>query len=126
MSRVRIRDIILQESARTGIPVAEIIGPSRKMRVVQARQYCMWRCRKETDFSLTQIGNCFSFRDHTTVLHAINKIEKMVPENRVFMPDKDAPEIEPFVIDISDLKIRNKSIPRPKVIFPIKPIYRVA
>jgi len=87
----------------------------------------MWRCRKETDASLKQIGLCFGDKDHTTVLHAIKKIEAMPPENRMFMPEnKDMPDIEPFMIDISDLKERVEEESRPKVIFPIQPIYKVA
>jgi chromosomal replication initiation ATPase DnaA len=129
MGRVRIRDVIIQECTRTGIPLQTLIGPSRIQRIVQARQYAIWRCRKETDASLKQIGNCFGFRDHTTILHAINKVEAMLPEERMFMPEKNEfPEIEPFVIDISDLKKKEKEIksPIPKVVFPIHPIYKVA
>lgn len=129
MSRVRIRDIIFQESERTGISVSDLIGPSRMMRICQARQYAIWRCRKETESSLKQIGLCFGNRDHTTILHAINKVQAMLPEERIFMPEKNEfPEIEPFMIDISDLRKKEKEIevPIPKVVFPIRPIYKVA
>ena len=36
------------------------------------------------------------------------------------------PDIDPFMIDISDLKERAEEESRPKVIFPIQPIYKVA
>ena len=127
MKRVRVRDIIIQECIRTGIPFSVLIGPSRLRSIAHARQYAMWRCRKETDASLKQIGLCFGDKDHTTVLHAIKKIEAMPSENRMFMPEnKDMPDIEPFMIDISDLKERAEEESRPKVIFPIQPIYKVA
>ena len=127
MKRVRVRDIIIQECIITGIPFSVLIGPSRLRSIAHARQYAMWRCRKETDASLKQIGLCFGDKDHTTVLHAIKKIEAMPPENRMFMPEnKDMPDIEPFMIDISDLKERAEEESRPKVIFPIQPIYKVA
>jgi len=127
MKRVRVRDIIIQECIITGIPFSVLIGPSRLRSIAHARQYAMWRCRKETDASLKQIGLCFGDKDHTTVLHAIKKIEAMPPENRMFMPEnKDMPDIEPFMIDISDLKERVEEESRPKVIFPIQPIYKVA
>ena len=85
MKRVRVRDIIIQECIRTGIPFSVLIGPSRLRSIAHARQYAMWRCRKETDASLKQIGLCFGDKDHTTVLHAIKKIEAMPPENRMFI-----------------------------------------
>jgi len=127
MKRIRIRDIVFQECVRTGIPFSTLIGPSRRRDIAHARQYAIWRCRKETDASLKQIGLCFGDRDHTTVLHAINKIESMPPEKRMFMPENiDMPDIEPLMIDISDLKERVEEESRPKVIFPIQPIYKVA
>ena len=36
----------------------------------------MYLCRELTDTSLPQIGNCFGGRDHTTVIHAYDKITK--------------------------------------------------
>jgi hypothetical protein len=123
---VRIRDIIIQECLRTGIPLSVLIGPSRKQDIAHARQYAMWRCRTETTSSLTQIGLCFG-KDHTTVLHAVKKIESMPPDSRMFMPEKDTvPDIDPFMIDISDLKKRVEEETRRKTIFPIQPIYKVA
>jgi hypothetical protein len=127
MKRVRIRDIIFQECVRTGIPFSVLIGPLRTKSIAHARQYAIWRCRKETDASLKQIGICFGDKDHTTILHAIKKIESMPPDSRMFMPDKkDMSDTEPFMIDISDLREKVEEISRPKVVFPIKPIYKVA
>jgi chromosomal replication initiation ATPase DnaA len=44
--------------------------------VVRARQEAMWRCCRETGHSTTSVGRFFN-RDHTTVVHAVQKIEKM-------------------------------------------------
>jgi chromosomal replication initiator protein len=39
------------------------------------RQIAMYLCRSMTDLSLPKIGEYFGNRDHTTVLHAVDKIE---------------------------------------------------
>ena len=53
----------------------DICSRRRFRPVVKARQAAMWLLRKHTSLSLPQIGKCFGGRDHTTVLHAIKKIE---------------------------------------------------
>ncbi|NLY71398.1 MAG: chromosomal replication initiator protein DnaA, partial [Clostridiales bacterium] len=45
------------------------------------RQIAMYMCRNMTDLSLPKIGEAFGNRDHTTVLHACDKIEKEVRSN---------------------------------------------
>ena len=41
----------------------------------------MYLCRNVANMSLPQIGRDFGKRDHTTVMHACNKIEKEIKEN---------------------------------------------
>ncbi len=49
---------------------------SRSKHIVAARQEAMYRVRKErTDMSLPMIGRVFGGKDHTTILHAVRKIE---------------------------------------------------
>lgn len=56
------------------IPVEQIVGSRRSKDTVQPRQVSMYLVRELTNYSLPEIGKVFS-RDHTTVLHSINKIE---------------------------------------------------
>ena len=42
-----------------------------------ARQVAMYLCRELTDLSLPQIGNLFE-RDHSTVLHAVDKVKGLI------------------------------------------------
>lgn len=56
------------------ITTDELTGPTRTKTVAQARQMAMWLCRDLTDLSLPRIGAKFD-RDHTTVMHAIRKIQ---------------------------------------------------
>lgn len=52
-----------------------IIGSQRRYPVVRVRQKLMWEVSEKFKLSLPQIGRMFGGRDHTTVLHAIRKVE---------------------------------------------------
>ncbi len=81
-SRVTI-DIILSAVAdSTGVSVTEIIGDKRSRPVVESRHVAMYLARELTDLSLPKIGERFGNRDHTTVLHAVDKITKLMREDR--------------------------------------------
>lgn len=54
----------------------------RTRALVVPRQIAMYLCRQLTDASLPQIGEEFGGRDHTTVLHACDKISREIDENR--------------------------------------------
>lgn len=60
------------------LPKKELIGTKRVQSVVYPRQIAMYLVRELTDLSLPKIGELFGKRDHSTVLHAITKIEKMM------------------------------------------------
>lgn len=62
----------------------DIIGKKRPKNIAMARQVAMYLCRKITDASLPKIGQAFGGRDHTTVIHAYEKIEKMRKEDKSF------------------------------------------
>ncbi|MEI8213047.1 MAG: DnaA/Hda family protein [Planctomycetota bacterium] len=57
------------------VPVETLIGPLRKSAVVRARGLAMLLMRQLTSDSYESIGNYFSGRDHTTVMHACKKTE---------------------------------------------------
>jgi chromosomal replication initiator protein len=58
----------------------EMRSSSRSRPLVVARQTAMYLCRELTDLSLPKIGREFGDRDHSTVLHATNKIRKSMQE----------------------------------------------
>jgi|SRR4051794_21682832 hypothetical protein len=66
--------IINETATEHGITPDELISPTRTLRLVRIRQLAMWRCR-QAGVSLPKIGRYFGNRDHTTVLHAVRKIE---------------------------------------------------
>ena len=65
-----------------GHPVEELCGKSRSRPLVQARQVGMYVFRELTDFSYPAIGRVFGDRDHTTVMHAVEKITQLMKERR--------------------------------------------
>ncbi len=72
-------DIILQATSEMfALRIDEIIGPQRQRALVKARQIAMYVCRNVTDLSYPDIGRVFGDRDHTTVIHAVQKIETQI------------------------------------------------
>lgn len=59
-----------------------LISDRRSRDVVRPRQLGMWLARELTSRSLPQIGKAFGNRDHTTVLHAIAKINQLVADEK--------------------------------------------
>lgn len=57
------------------ISVADMVSPSRNKELVQPRQIAMYLIRQETDASLPEIGNLLGGRDHTTILHGVERIK---------------------------------------------------
>lgn len=69
--------IILAEiSEAHGMTVKQLKSKSREMAFVKARQEAAYRMNSELGYSLKQIGNLLGKRDHTTILHAINRHKK--------------------------------------------------
>jgi len=58
------------------ISVPEIVSASRSREMVQPRQVAMYLIRQETDASLPEIGGLLGGRDHTTVIHGVERIKE--------------------------------------------------
>ncbi len=65
-----------------GFPVEELCGRSRRRPLVIARQVGMYVCRELTDLSYPAIARAYGGRDHTTVIHAVEKISALMKERR--------------------------------------------
>jgi hypothetical protein len=75
----------IQRATLTQYPemtLAELRSPRRKARVVRARQIAMYLAHQLTEQSLPEIGRRFGGRDHTTVLHAVRKMAKLVTSDQ--------------------------------------------
>ncbi|HVP39139.1 MAG TPA: chromosomal replication initiator protein DnaA [Candidatus Saccharimonadales bacterium] len=86
-----LRDVMRRSERRVGVPeilretcsyfaVAEenVCGPRRNAEYTRPRQVCMFLSRELTRHSLGEIGSHFGDRDHTTVMHAIDKISGLL------------------------------------------------
>jgi chromosomal replication initiator protein len=68
--------LILEETARYfSLSTSDLVSKSRSRPLTQARHIAMYLVRECTGLSLVKIGEIFGGRDHTTVLHGINKVE---------------------------------------------------
>jgi chromosomal replication initiator protein len=79
--RVRIEEIIKTVSRHFGVSKPDILSQRRHRSVVWPRQIGMYLSKQLTARSLPEIGRRFGNRDHTTVLHAIRKIDKELEAN---------------------------------------------
>ena len=61
-----------------GLKIADLESKRRSRPVVVPRQIAMYLIREMTESSLAQIGNEFGGRDHTTALHAYDKISNLL------------------------------------------------
>jgi chromosomal replication initiator protein len=66
---------------RLDVPVERILSPSRVAPIARARQLAMYLTRELTELSLPEIAAAFNRRDHTTVMHAIRKVEARALED---------------------------------------------
>jgi chromosomal replication initiator protein len=80
--RITPQIILDAVSASYDFSVAAICGPSRTRPLTTARQVAMYLTRELTDYSYPAIGRVFGKRDHTTVIHAVDKISRQMQERR--------------------------------------------
>ena len=82
LRRVKIDDIQKLVASHFNVSRAEILSARRTANVVRPRQIAMYLAKTLTLRSLPEIGRRFGGRDHTTVLHAVRKIEELVSKDR--------------------------------------------
>jgi chromosomal replication initiator protein len=79
---VTAKAILEATATMFGFPLSELTGQSRRRPLVTARQVGMYVFRELTDYSYPMIGREFGDRDHTTVIHAVEKISEQMKERR--------------------------------------------
>ena len=77
-SRVKIDDILKVVGRHFNVGRTDLLSPRRARSVVVPRQIGMYLAKKMTARSLPEIGRRFGGRDHSTVLHAVRKIEDQI------------------------------------------------
>lgn len=77
------RILIGKVAGKLQIRPAEIFGQSRKKNIAQARQVAMYLCRQRLGLAYAEIGRLFGGRDHSTVIHAINKVQQLRSTDKI-------------------------------------------
>ncbi|MDO5047117.1 MAG: chromosomal replication initiator protein DnaA [Anaerococcus sp.] len=81
--KLSIEEIQKHVADKYGLKLSELKGKSRKKEIVNPRQIAMFLSRELLDDSLVTISNAFD-RDHTTIMHGIEKISKQIEEDKEF------------------------------------------
>ncbi len=76
--RVKIEDIQRVVARHYNVSKADLLSSRRTRTIVRPRQIAMYLAKMLTPRSLPEIGRRFGGRDHTTVLHAVRKIEGLI------------------------------------------------
>jgi chromosomal replication initiator protein len=75
-------ELLAEIAAILGFEVSALKGKSRQRPLVTARQIAMYVFRDLTDLSYPGIARIFGGRDHTTVIHAVEKIQRLMSERK--------------------------------------------
>lgn len=76
--RIHADDIIDYVCSYYHIKTSQLKGPKREASLVRARQVAMYLLKHELGMTTVDIGNLLGGRDHTTIIHGVDKIEKLV------------------------------------------------
>jgi len=85
--RVTIDEIQKRVAEHYNIRLADMHSARRARAVARPRQVAMYLCKQLTPRSLPEIGRKFGGRDHTTVMHAVRKIEELRTADRSLYED---------------------------------------
>ncbi|WP_374574969.1 chromosomal replication initiator protein DnaA [Phenylobacterium sp.] len=87
--RVTVDQIQKAVAEHYGLKQADLISERRARAVARPRQAAMWLAKQITTRSLPDIGRRFGGRDHTTVLHAVRRIEALKADDPMLSHDLD-------------------------------------
>ena len=74
-NQVTLQAIIDAVTNFYNVKLQDLQSRRRHKSITEPRQICMWLARKNTRFSLEEIGGYFGGRDHTTVMHSIKTVD---------------------------------------------------
>jgi len=85
--RITIEEIQKKVAEHFNIKLAEMSSARRSRQVARPRQVAMYLSKQLTSRSLPEIGRKFGGRDHTTVMHAVKKVEELKESDHGFAED---------------------------------------
>lgn len=86
---IKIEDIQRVVAKHCGVRRDDMRSARRTANVVRPRQIAMYLCKTLTLKSLPEIGRSFGGRDHTTILHAVRKMERLIGSNEGLAKEMD-------------------------------------
>ncbi len=88
--RITIDEIQRKVAEHYGLRIQDMHSARRARNIARPRQVAMFLCKKLTARSLPEIGRKFGGRDHTTVMHAVRKIEELMLDDQQFSDEVNA------------------------------------
>jgi chromosomal replication initiator protein len=85
--RVTIDEIQRKVAEHWHIRLSDMASPRRARAVARPRQVAMYLAKQLTSRSLPEIGRMFGNRDHTTVIHAVNRVTELMARDSAFSDD---------------------------------------
>jgi chromosomal replication initiator protein len=85
--RITIEDIQKKVAAHFNIKVSDMHSARRSVAIARPRQIAMYLAKKLTTKSLPEIGRKFGGKDHTTVMHAVKRIDELARGDKEFADD---------------------------------------
>ncbi len=98
--RLKPQKVIKKICDHFDVKQSEVRGRGRNKELVYPRHIAMYFLKDSLNLSYVEIGKWFSNRDHTSVMHAKNKIEKMLEEDEIMM--QDFSELKSKLLKLSD------------------------
>lgn len=87
--RMTVEEIQRRVAEHYNIKLSDMQSPRRARQVARPRQIAMYLSKQLTTLSLPDIGRKFGGRDHTTVMHAVKKVEELYATNSTLAEDID-------------------------------------
>jgi chromosomal replication initiator protein len=86
-SEISLEDIMNTTAGYFNISMSDLLSNKKNRVYSYPRQLAMYLARKLTNLSFKEIGNSFNHKDHSTVIHALRKVEKQKDENKDVQKD---------------------------------------
>lgn len=90
IDRTTVQQILELVGSEKGFSVSELKSNRRHGKLVLARQIAMYLAKMLTTHSYPSLGRTFGGKDHTTILHGVRKIERMMAESPEFAEEVNA------------------------------------
>lgn len=78
---VKPKEFVRAVASHFNLKISQLTGPKRDKPIVVPRQILMYLLRTELDIPFMEIGRLLGNRDHTTIIHGVDKITKLLPES---------------------------------------------